>query len=230
MIDDAQFASLLLSVFLIGVLGAGHCASMCGGFVSAFVLGKAKGEKSVRPLHWLVTYNAGRIISYAIAGAGVGALGSASLFLLDIEIARSLARLMAALCLIAVGLYLSGWPRLLMPLEKIGHHLWARVSPYFVHFLRVQNSFDALRLGLCWGWLPCGLVYSALISALTTADPLMGAQVMIFFGLGTLPALLTLGLFARGLNQFVKHRLLRRSCGAVIVLLGAYTLMISHHH
>ncbi len=230
MIEAAQFSSLLISAFLIGLLGAGHCAGMCGGFVSAFVLGGGASQRGSRPLHWLLNYNIGRVISYMIAGLGAGMLGSVSLHLFDVATARAVARMLAAFSLVAVGLYLSGWPQLLMPLEKLGHRAWAKISPRFTGLLRVQSSSDALRLGLVWGWLPCGLVYSALLSALTTGDALMGAQVMLFFGLGTLPALLTIGVFATGLKKLRASSFFRRACGATVAMVGVYTLVAGAHH
>ncbi|MEM7209242.1 MAG: sulfite exporter TauE/SafE family protein [Pseudomonadota bacterium] len=226
MIDTTQFASLLFSAFLIGLLGAGHCATMCGGLVSAFTLSGANR----RPLSWFINYNVGRIFSYMVAGGVAGALGSASLHLFEIETARSLARALVAFTLIAVGLYLCGWPQLLAPIEKLGYRMWSKISPRVTHLLRVRSGIDALRFGLVWGWLPCGLVYSAVLSATTTGDALMGAQVMLFFGLGTLPALLSLGLLANQIRSLARNPVFRRISGSTLSLLGVYTLLAGAHH
>ena len=228
MIDPGHFASLLLSAFLVGLLGAGHCTAMCGGFVSAFAMSGNGGAR--RPLHHLINYNLGRISSYALAGALAGMFGSVSLHLFEVETARLVSRLLVACTLVAVGLYLLGIPQLLAPLERLGYRLWSRVSPRFTHLLQVRHAFDAFKLGLVWGWLPCGLVYSALLSALTTGDPLMGAQVMLFFGLGTLPALISLGLVAVHVRRLSTSNLFRRGAGATLSLLGLLALMGPAHH
>lgn len=231
MIDDAQFASLLISAFILGVLGTGHCASMCGGFVSAFVLGNKGQIAPVRrtPMHWLLSYNLGRIISYSVAGAIAGGLSSSALHLFEVDTARTLAHMLAAFSLIAVGLYLSGWPQLLAPVEKAGHRVWKFLSPLASRFLRVESSFTALRLGMLWGWLPCGLVYSVALTALTTGDPLKGAQVMVFFGMGTLPSMMAIGVAAAGMKRFSTNNIVRRSCGVVVSGFGVYALLSMQH-
>ncbi len=94
--------------------------------------------------------------------------------------------------MIMLGLYLVGWTRLLMPLEKAGFYLWKRIEPHGRQFIPARTAAHAYCLGLVWGWLPCGLVYSVLAMAAITASPISGALTMLSFGAGTLPMLLAM--------------------------------------
>jgi len=228
MIGDAQFASLLISALLVGLLGSGHCFAMCGGFVSAFSLAGSPGGSIAQSMRYLLLYNAGRVLSYSIAGAAAGILGSSTLHLFEVETARMLARLLASGFIIAVGLYLAGLPQLLMPIEKAGRMLWRHVSPLATRLLPARSSADVLLIGLVWGWLPCGLVYSVLITAMTTGDALMGAQVMLFFGLGTLPALFAIGMASGFMRSLARNNRFRVGAGIGVVLLGLFTLFNPH--
>lgn len=177
-----------LALFLVGLLGGTHCVGMCGGIVGALSMGGAPRLS----LH--LAYNAGRITSYAVAGGLVGALGGASLALAGQLPLRIALYLLANLMLIALGLYLMGLTRALAFSERLGQNLWRRIQPSTRRFLPAHSITQAFPLGLLWGWLPCGLVYSALATALTAGSASKGALLMLAFGLGTLPNLLLAGL------------------------------------
>ncbi len=114
-----------------------------------------------------------------------------------------------------------GW-RILAPLESAGAKLWNRIAPKAKGLVPVETAAQALGLGLIWGWLPCGLVYSVLLLATTTAEPASGALVMVAFGLGTLPAMLATGMSASKLAQFMSGK--RLGAGLLIVVLGLATI------
>ncbi|MDR2838914.1 MAG: sulfite exporter TauE/SafE family protein, partial [Azonexus sp.] len=148
--------SACLALFLVGLLGGVHCVGMCGGIVSALSLG-GPGRWS---LH--LAYNGGRLVSYAAAGALAGGVGAASLGLGGQWPVRLALYLLANLMLVALGLYLLGVTRALAFTERAGQHLWRRLQPLTRRFLPARTVAQAFPLGLLWGWLPCGLVYSAL--------------------------------------------------------------------
>lgn len=210
--------STYLSLFLIGLLGGTHCVGMCGGIVGALSLGQC-----VRlSLH--AAYNAGRIASYAAAGAIAGAVGGAGLALsaqLPVRIAFFVA---ANLMLVALGLYLMGVTRALAPIERLGQRLWRHLQPLSRRFLPVRTVAQAFPLGLVWGWLPCGLVYSALVTALTSGSAMRGAGLMLAFGLGTLPNLLLAGFFAARLNAYAAKPVVRLVAGTLILAFGLWGL------
>lgn len=208
----------LLPLFVVGLLGGAHCVGMCGGIVGALSMGGGQ-----RPaLH--LAYNLGRILSYGLAGAIAGALGGATLVLegqLPVRLGLFLA---ANLMLIALGVYLLGATRSLAFIERAGQGLWARLQPLTRRFLPARTAAQAFPLGLLWGWLPCGLVYSALATALTAGSSGRGAAVMLAFGLGTLPNLLLAGLLLARLREFLARRWVRTLCGCLVLAYGLYGL------
>lgn len=217
----------LVTAFMIGLLGLTHCLGMCGGIVGALDVGidptRVRGGGRMR---FHLSYNAGRIASYTFAGVLAGFLGSLAATA-SFGNALPIGRLVAGLMMIALGLYLAGWWRAITVLEKGGQHLWKRIEPLGRSFLPVTSPLQGFGLGLIWGWLPCGLVYSALALAMASASPLSGALIMAAFGLGTLPALLSFGTFATALRKWVRHPLLRQMSGLVIVLFGVYSCVMA---
>jgi uncharacterized protein len=207
------------ALFLVGLLGGTHCVGMCGGIVGALSLGGGARWS----MH--LAYNAGRIASYVLAGALVGALGAASMGLDDQVPIRVMLYILANLMLIALGLYLIGITRALAFTERAGQHLWRRIQPLTSRFLPARRVSQAFPLGLLWGWLPCGLVYSALATALTTGSPGKGALAMLLFGLGTLPNLLLAGILVTKLNNYVRRPLVRTVSGLLVLGFGVYGLV-----
>lgn len=205
-----------LAYFLVGLLGGTHCVGMCGGIVGALSMGA--------PARWsiLFAYNSGRILSYAAAGAIAGALGAASLGLEGQVPARLILYFFANLMLVALGFYLLGVTRALAFTEQAGQKLWRLIQPMTKRFLPVRRVSQAFPLGLLWGWLPCGLVYSTLASSLSAGSAGRGALIMLAFGLGTLPNLLLAGIVLARLNEFVRRPVVRMSSGLLVLGFGVY--------
>ncbi len=210
----------LAALFTLGLLGAGHCIGMCGGITSA--LGMAAGGRSRYGNAGIVLgYNLGRISSYAVAGliaGGIGFVGSEYLAL------KPLLRGLAALLLILMGLYLSGWWRALVYLEQFGARLWRRIQPLSQKLMPVTGFPQALLMGAVWGWLPCGLVYSALAYATTAGSSADGALLMASFGAGTLPVMVLGGIFSFNLAAVLQKKGLRQFMGLWIIVFGLWTL------
>ena len=221
-----------LAAFLIGLLGSVHCVGMCGGIVGALTIGLPQTIRNSTSamLTYLLAYNIGRITSYAVAGAIAGLLGSQVYSLAATEFASEAGRWISAIFMIALGIYLAGWTRILAPIERLGARVWRHIEPLGKRFLPVNSPAHALGLGLIWGWLPCGLVYSALVWAMVAGDALSGAQLMVAFGLGTLPMLLLMGATARWLGGLVSKHWVRRIAGAVIIFFGVFMLASPHTH
>ena len=222
----------LLAAFLVGLLGSTHCLGMCGGIVSALTLGL---RDDLRRSPWtlgpyLLAYNAGRISSYVIAGVIAGAVGAGAFGVLPSSSARWAVKLVTGGFMIALGLYLAGWWPGLQILEKWGGVLWRRIEPLGRRLLPVDHPLKALSFGLVWGWLPCGMVYAMLAWALASGSATRGAVLMLAFGLGTLPMLLTIGAAAEWLKDFVRDPRVRRAAGALVLLFGIYTVVAPGSH
>lgn len=211
----------LLTALLAGLLGGVHCVGMCGGIVAAFSF---RADGSTPPFSFHLAYNLGRVSSYTLFGALAGALG-ASLKLADFLPVQTVLYLLAQGVMILLGLYLAGFSRWVLVFERAGGVLWKRVRPLFQKLLPVRSLPQAVLAGMAWGWLPCGLVYSILVSALAAGSATSGAALMLAFGLGTLPNLLGMGLFARQLQPFMQQRWVRRAAGLTVAGFGVWGLL-----
>ena len=227
----------LFPVFLVGLAGSVHCAGMCGGIVGALSLPRGPAPLLRAPafpvpvrsgsavggaaLGYVGAYNAGRITSYMAAGALAGGLAGGSASLASLPALQAGFYLAANLMLVALGLFLMDAWRGLAHVERLGQALWRLVAP----LLRRVNGAPAggarmFALGALWGWLPCGMVYSVLVTAMLSGSALDGAGVMLAFGLGTLPMLAALGLAGARLRALAARRAVRRACGLAILAFG----------
>ena len=219
--------SLYLSAFLMGLLGGVHCAGMCGGIVSGLTLGIPTERRESRTLllPYLLSYNSGRILSYVVAGMFVALLGTTAEGLGGgMEIRRGFT-LVAAVVMVLLGLYLTGWwTGAILQIEKAGSLLWRLIEPVARRFIPIRSSAQALVAGLLWGWLPCGLVYTALIWALTAGSVAQGGLVMASFGLGTLPTLVGLGYLSSSLISRLQQQSVRTVAGIMVAGFGFHQL------
>ena len=216
---------LLSSALILGLLGGGHCLGMCGGLMGALTLAIPKAQRS-RRFQLLLAYNLGRILSYAAAGLLLGLAGWA---VAGGPLATGM-RVLAALLLISMGLYLAGWWSGLTRIESLGRGLWRHIQPVANRLLPVSSLPRALLLGALWGWLPCGLVYSTLLWAASQGNATHSALLMLAFGLGTWPVLLATGLAAERTSALLRKRGVRVTGGLLVILFGIWTLPGPHQH
>jgi sulfite exporter TauE/SafE len=212
----------LLAVFVVGLLGGVHCLGMCGSIVGMFTSQLPKNQTRW-PFH--VAYSTGRITSYAVAGALVGAVGQAGMLMRDQVPIQHLLFALSSVMLIVLGLYLAGLWSAVRRIEGAGRGLWQRLQPYTKRLLPVTTLPRALALGALWGWLPCGLVYSVLVTGLASGSATQGALIMAAFGLGTLPNLLLIGLFWERIRHLVQAPRVRLAAGLIVAAFGVYGLI-----
>jgi len=221
----------ILSLFLVGLLGGVHCAGMCGGIVGALSL-PAPGAAA--PWHYHFAYNFGRIATYTLGGALAGAIGSSALLLEGILPVQQALFIVANVMLIALGLHLAGLSRAVLVLERVGRRIWKRLQPYSRRLLPVSSPARAFVLGTLWGFLPCGLTYSVLLTSLSSGSASNGAMLMLAFGLGTLPNLIAVAYFARQAHALLGRKMVRAAFGALIAGFGVLGLMrldpLDHAH
>lgn len=215
----------LASAFTLGLLSAPHCAAMCGGIVAASQVGLGKRRLPTVgcrvPL--VLAQNAGRLASYVAAGALAGGLGQIAGSAAVVG-ARDALRIAAAVALLLAGLTLAGLLPARASLERLGLPLWRRLQPIGRRLLPIDTWRRGLLFGAVWGFLPCGLVYSALSLAMLSASSPVGASTMLAFGLGTLPALVGMGALAGVMGAVLRRAFVRRSAGLVIATFGILQL------
>ncbi|MFM7226814.1 MAG: sulfite exporter TauE/SafE family protein [Betaproteobacteria bacterium] len=227
----------LLPIFLIGLLGGVHCVGMCGGIIGAFAV--ASPRRSI-PIHAagitphpssirdtaprVLAFNVGRIGSYMVAGMLAGLLGSFPA-MVNLASVQTFLCWLANLMLVALGLTLMNIWHGLSRLEQAGQVVWRQVQPLLRKLLPVQHPSQALALGALWGWVPCGMVYSVLMTALLSGSATSGALVMLAFGLGTLPLLFTMGVAGLSLQPLLQRASVRRMAGLVVLSFGVAGLV-----
>lgn len=231
----------LFSAFIVGLLGSGHCIAMCGGITTMLtsalpVSNKYEQQIPVNNQNIAVKqssktalvfcYNIGRIASYCFIGGIVGFTGSIAAKNIGMPLAGL--RMFSAIFIILLGLYLGQWLMWLNRIEALGGKLWQTISPLASKAIPVESPKKALLLGAVWGWLPCGLVYSTLTWALASGNMLTGSSIMLFFGLGTLPALLTLSMGFNSIKNNLVKPILRKTMALVLISFGIYSFIVAY--
>ena len=210
--------AVLSTAFLAGLLGSGHCFGMCGGIAAG--LGAMSRGRAFMPA---LQFNLARLVSYAVLGlVAASVLGGVSGLM---PWARWL-RLLTALMIMMIGLKFLFNFRGIEFIERGGAGLWKKILPFALKAGNRQDWIGRLLLGFCWGFVPCGLVYTVLMTAASTANPVSGAVTMLAFGAGTLPAMLGLTAAAPALATFLEDRTVRRVIGFALVVLAVWTVVM----
>ena len=216
-----------LVIFAAGFAGSFHCIGMCGGFACA--LGRdPRGAAATAERHLL--YNVGRLTTYCFLGALAGALGQAVSTSHGVAVPPLTGPLDAAQRILAI---VAGVLMIAMALQFFGlFHGFHRAAVGFGgstlamslrSLLAARSRAAPVAFGVFNGFLPCPLVYAFAAQAGSTAAPLPGVLVMLAFGLGTFPAMLTMGGAGRLLAPAWRQRGVRLA-GVFILLLGLVTL------
>ncbi len=209
-----SFEAALLAGLLAGLFGSTHCLGMCGGIVGLLHAQLPSGKS------WLAAgFHLGRIMSYlliALIATGIGLLPATLLPDGGVVILRVLLGLMLVMMAAYIGL-----PGRFRDLAgQLAAPLTRKLMPLLARFLPVCSLDNALGLGLLWGLLPCGLLYSVVAAAVLLADPLATTAMVLAFGVGTVPMLLGTGLLALRFRSAVNRRGLRWSAAVLLALTG----------
>lgn len=224
----------LISALLLGLMGSVHCVGMCGGMASALSLPLSAAKLSSRKKILIqFCFGIGRVFGYALAGY---LAGSFSWLLLNVTGSgfAVVLRIMAGVFMIFLGLFLARWWHGLSKIEKLGARLWQTISPAIKTLTPADTISKALSVGLLWGWLPCGMVYSMLIFSMGSGSGIQGAGIMLMFGLGTIPAVMGLGIVADKAMNLLQNNYAKNIFGSMIILFGCWTVWgainVSLHH
>ena len=223
--------SALFTAFFVGLLGSGHCFGMCGGIAAGLgslpVYSEKPTDQKPRATS-AVLFNFGRIISYALLGLVSAWLLARLGHALNVPKWSMILRFLTAVMIFLIGLqFLLNWQTLAV-IERAGAKVWKFILPVAIRASLLPGGLGRILLGLCWGFLPCGLVYSVLLTASAAGSPVSGAAVMLAFGLGTLPSMLGMSLAAPALAALLSDRWTRKLMGAALVFLAvlSVTLMV----
>jgi sulfite exporter TauE/SafE len=221
--------SALFTAFFVGLLGSGHCFGMCGGIAAglgSLPESRENGDYTKPGATSAILFNLGRIVSYALLGlvsawilTGVGQA-------LNVPKWGMILRLVTALMIFLIGIqFLFSW-QTLAGIERLGGKVWKLILPIAVRASSLPGGSGRLLLGLCWGLLPCGLVYSVLLTASAAGSAVSGAAVMLAFGIGTLPSMLGMSLAAPALATMLSDRWTRKLMGAALILLAVLSVVL----
>jgi len=145
--------------------------------------------------------------------------------------ARKILTFTAATIMIFLGLYITGWWKIaIISIENIGKIFWKSIEPLAKKFIPIRSISHALIAGILWGWLPCGLVYSALFLAMSANSISQGAIIMCIFGIGTMPVLLSIGYVSKNIFSHFQKKWLRVTAGTIIIFFGIFQFMIFFSH
>jgi sulfite exporter TauE/SafE len=215
-------APLWIAALLLGLAGGAHCAGMCGGIVGALSL--APGGRR-HPVRFALAYHFGRASSYAAAGAMVGALGEAGLALRGSLAIQQIVFGAGSVAMLLAGLYVAGYAPFVRRMEAAGGVLWRRIEPWSRPLIPARTPWQAGLLGMLWGWLPCAMVYGALLLALASGSMAAGAVTLAAFALGTMPSLAAIAIAARSAARPRLPHGFRILAGLAIAAVGAYGLV-----
>ena len=178
---------------------------------------------------FVAAYNLGRVLSYASAGALLWLLESLLPDSVYLQKGHLVLRLLGAAVMLGAGLHLAGWFPDFKRMESIGRPLWRKLEPVARKLLPVKSQAQALAYGAVWGWMPCGLVYMALLysaSQTAAANPVL---MMAYFGLGTLPVMLATGLMIQPLLKLARSPRFRRIAGLLICFMALISVKFTPH-
>jgi len=218
---------LLIAGFLLGLASSLHCLGMCSGIATSLCLAaqSAPGTRSFKLYTSNLLINAGRITSYMVAGALVGALGARAFGALDRSMVHIVLRWAAAVSLGWIGLSMTGFAPFPAAIYRVVSAASTGVA-MGARTLRLPSQLSFFVAGCVWGLFPCAMVYAALFYAMMTGASLGGSVVMLGFGLGTLLPVGAAGLGLPLLCQRARSLRLRAAVGLAIMLLGIATVLV----
>jgi len=224
---DSAFTASYFVAFLMGLFSSMHCIGMCGSIIGTLTLSLSPDIRNKKKLllPFVFNYNFGRIFSYTLAGALAGIVHSiATMHMAEFHGHRIL-QILSAIIMASAGLHIAGWFPRFAYIEKAGMHLWRLIEPYGRKLIPVKNRSQAFVFGMVWGWLPCGLVYAALALAAATGDAKISALTMLFFGLGTLPAVMGVGIMTGVLTKLSRMQRFKQAIGVFMIALALLAAM-----
>ena len=157
---DTAFGTSYFVALLMGLFSALHCLGMCGSIIGSLTLSLKREirENKRELLPYVASYNAGRVMSYSLAGLVAGLLESVLSMPFGEGHGHRVLQIVSALVMLGAGLHVAGWFPRFAYIEKVGGLIWRRIEPYGRRLVPVETLPRAFIFGMVWGWMPCGLV------------------------------------------------------------------------
>ncbi|MGR9101444.1 MAG: sulfite exporter TauE/SafE family protein [Gammaproteobacteria bacterium] len=222
MMIDQAFSTSYLVAFIMGLFSSMHCLGMCGSIIGTLTLSLKKEirDTKFRLFPYVLNYNLGRITSYTLAGFAAGVLEHVLSMPLGEGHGHRILQIISAFVMAGAGLYIAGWFPRFAYMEKVGVYFWKKLEPLGRRLIPVETLAQAYVFGMIWGWLPCGLVYTALALSATTGDIARSTLTMLAFGLGTLPAVIGVGIMTSFLTRLSRMKRFRQIVGISLIALA----------
>ena len=207
---------MLISAFILGLLGSFHCVGMCGPI--AFML-PVDRSNSFKKVFQIAMYHFGRLLAYGIIGLVFGLVGK-GLYIFGLQ--QQLSIVIGVLMIVVV----------LIPHKTFNNYnfskplfrIISKVKSALGQALKRKTADTFLTIGFLNGFLPCGLVYMALFAAIATGNTLEGSLYMLIFGLGTIPLMTTVIYISRFLNGAIRQRI-QKAIPVFVIFIGALFIL-----
>ncbi|MDA8621495.1 sulfite exporter TauE/SafE family protein [Psychrosphaera sp.] len=215
--------SLLLTAFIMGLMGVAHCVAMCGSLSMALGFSIPSNKSFIK---YASVISLSRIVGYGVIGFIVNYFTQSFLSVTNGSVL--ILSFVSSIFMIGIGLHIAKLSNFILYIEVVGKRLNKYLEPLKKKILPIDSLLKCVAYGFLWGFLPCGLIYTALTLALVAESPVQGGFVMFFFGLGTLPAVIGMTVFNSQLNQYLKNSNIRLFFGGVIVIMALYQLFLTY--
>jgi len=207
---------LIIPAISLGILSSLHCVGMCGPLALALPLDRTSKNKRYAGIF---LYHFGKLLSYLLLGGIVGLFGK------HIPLADSQQRLsiFAGIIILVFALY----PLLMKRsgfVQKMVYKSMQPIQKALAKRLKTQRQSTIFSLGVLNGLLPCAMVYMALVGALATGQMHMSMAFMLFFALGTLPAMLSIQIFGASLGKSLRYKI-QKLMPFALTLIGVFFIL-----
>jgi len=207
---------MLISAIVLGLMGSLHCVGMCGPI--AFMLPVDRNNQ-YKKFFQTIIYHFGRLMAYGIIGLVFGLLGK-GLYVFGMQ--QKLSIIIGALMILIVLIPYKTFSKynFSKPVYRIVSKLKSRLGQE----LKKKTPDTFLTIGFLNGFLPCGLVYMALLGAIAMGSALEGSLYMIIFGLGTVP-LMTAAIYMSGFLKSSAKRRIQQLIPVFVVIMGVLFIL-----
>ena len=202
---------MLVSAFILGLLGSFHCVGMCGPIAFMLPVDQSNTYKKVSQI---IIYHVGRLIAYGIIGLAFGLIGK-SLYLFGFQQQLSIIIGILMILFVLIPQQVLNKHNILKPIYRF----ISKVKSALGHALKKKTADTFLTIGFLNGFLPCGLVYMAVFAAIAVGNAVNGCLYMIIFGLGTIPLMTTAIYFSQFLKGSIRQKI-QKAIPIFVVIIG----------